>query len=241
MDNIFERYPCQLVSNLLKDSRNPYRPIEQSLLERALTAVKKVAKVDRDLGLEWTGEPYELISKFCGFIGEQVVKACLTQWKPVILSAINEPNDPIEIRLPHDIELETVKGKRVKVEIKTIPPTYKHLTINKRSWSNQAMKHGTPDYVIAVLLKGQKIRIHGSENLDSALESLEKWVESYQNQLSAEMMGWLEGSTVERLNDSEKMERLGLWTPCKKRPSWHCELDSDWLKPMNEFWRMFIR
>lgn len=244
----------QVIDKELKELITEYRPVEKSLVERAFTNFKAMVIRDWQAQWDWTDKPKEIIDKFYGPTGEQVVRAVLSQSEPKIVHVPTEANDPIEIRFPHDLELwELVrtKIKKVHIEIKTTPPgkNYQCLTINKRRWENQVKKHGRPDYVIAAKLKGERIGIPQElralrtpldrEGLQQCLEWLESWIENYKNTYDAEIVGWIYGYETEKeLYDSETCQD---WHPCEQDPCYWCYLaDRPPLKYMNIFWKKFM-
>jgi hypothetical protein len=213
----------------LTKSKTLYEPVEKSLIERAYTEFKSVAETDRQHGFGFG----KISDRFSGFIGQQVIEACLSQSKPPILHVASKGNDPIEIRFPHDFGLETLQGKRVKVEAKTAIQPDRYLIITKSMWNNLVQKHGRPDFLVVVYLKGERIQSPFPERL----EGLQKWVENYHEQYDAEIIGWLEGDKVEHLNDSEQA-REGDWHPCRKAPCYWCDFKH--IQPMDKFWAKFL-
>ena len=218
----------QLFKKSLLEPATVYEPVEKSLIERAFTNLKSVAKTDKELGIK-----IGLVSSFYGFIGEQVVQSSLGQVGKLTLPS--HPNDPIHIRFPHDVAVETLRRKRINLEVKTTPPGYVCMTVNVDSWNKHVDKHGTPHMVIAVKMEGEKIRMPWLlKTLTEKLTWFADWVENYHDQLDAEIVGWMPGAEVKYLDVADGE------FPCFRDPCRWCYLNDKRLRPMNTFWNRIV-
>jgi hypothetical protein len=253
-NHMFKKVSRLLKAETLKEPKTLYEPAEKALLERALAGFKPMAVRDFKADLEYTKQTQMLIGRFYGVLGQEIMNATLSQVE--VLNIHSECGDPLEIRLQHDLKMETVDGKRVKVEIKTSPPNERArcMIVEKEAWKTLLKKHGKPDFVVAVKLKlraeaadpfvgpiGVKDLIETLEMLNAKLKWLDQTVEVYNNEFNAEIAGWVEGASIENLNDSESDTEQHRWHPCPYSPCYWVNLTDSRLKPMQEFWSKFLK
>lgn len=223
-------------SSVLLSHKSGYRPVEELTLKLAYRDLRE--KISRrslsNLSLR------SLLWVFKGLIGKQVLKNILN------LSTRNSANLKGLLgnarQIKFDFELITVENKNeIFVEPQTSSNRILVLRKNKWSWlKNQSIRQvdRAPDCLFIILIRINNFDCYfinlDSRNLQANLNSIR---ESLSEKLYfTEVIGWIEGDDVQKLNDSEKHQPPGL---SLTNPSYWCYKSDPILKGIHEFRRKY--
>jgi hypothetical protein len=223
-------------SPLLMSGNSKYVPVEKSLVEEAFIDLKKTINQDFLFHLNLK----ILLQVFEGLIAKQLLEKFFNQQSLKKPSVDVDQDGYSQFGLKFDSLLVEDK-KHIVLDLKAQPPKDRVFIIRKTKWDylKRECKKNTgrlPDYLFFILIFKNTLddlcRTFESRNLEENLSILEKWVLSYSGNYSAEIVGWINGVDVEKLNDSSRIPPQGV---ALRKPAFWCYVSDPYLKPISDF------
>lgn len=228
--------PTVAHSQLLMYGNFKYVPVEKSLVEKAFVNLKKTIKQDFLFHLNLK----ILLKVFKGLIAKQLLEKFFNQQSLKKPSVDMDQEGSSQFGLKFDALLVEDK-KHIVLDLKAQPPKDRVFIIRKTKWDylKRECKKNTgrlPDYLFFIIIFRNTLddffRTFKSRNLEENLSIIEKWVLNYSGNYSAEIVGWVNGIDVEKLNDSSRIQPQGV---ILRKPAFWCYVSDPYLKPISDF------
>ncbi len=222
---------------LLLSSTSRYNPVEKSLVEEAFVNLKKTINQEFLFHLNLK----ILLKVFKGLIAKQLLEKFFNQRSLKNLSVAGDLDGSSRFGLKFDALLVEDK-KHIVLDLKAQTPEDRVFIIRKTKWDylKRECKKNTgrlPDYLFFIQIfkntDDHLFRDFESRNLEENLGILEEWVLNYSGNFSAEIVGWVRGVDVEKLNDSRKIQPQGATL---RKPAFWCYVTDPYLNPICDFW-----
>lgn len=212
------------------------KPIEKSLIKEAFVNLKQTInqKFLFHLNLKI------LIKVFKGLIAKQLLQNFFNQNSLKKISSEIDKESYNQFKLNFDTLIVENK-KQIILDLKEQPPKDRLFIIRKTKWDylKQECLRNTgrlPDYLFFIKIfkttSDDLYRAFNSQNLKENLSILEKWVLNYSDNYSAEIVGWVKGVDVEKLNDSIKIQPESI---ILRKPAFWCYMNDSYVKPISAF------
>ena len=229
--------PAEPQLPLLLSGTSRYDPVEKSLVEEAFVNLKKTINQDFLFHLNLK----ILLKVFKGLMAKQLLEKFFNQ-RPLKKPSNNvDLDDFSRFGLKFDVLLVEDK-KHIVLDLKAQSPKDRVFIIRKTKWDylKRECKKNTgrlPDYLFFIRIfkntDDNLFKDFESRNLEENLGILEEWVLNYSSNFSAEIVGWVRGVDVEKLNYSSKIQPQGI--TLRKSAFW-CYLTDPYLNPICDFW-----
>jgi hypothetical protein len=221
---------------LLISGNSKYDPVEKALVEEAFVNLKKTINQDFLFNLNLK----ILLKVFKGLLAKQLLEKFFNQQslKKTSVDANQEGSGQVGLKFN---ALLVEDKNHIGLDLKAQSPKDRVFFIRKTKWNylKRECKKNTgriPDYLFFIQIFENNLddlfKSIDSRNLEDNLSILEKWVLNYSNNYSAEIVGWVNGIDVEKLNDSRRIQPRGVTL---RKPAFWCYMSDPYLKPINDF------